>query len=338
MCPYADYEIGHEKGAGKFGNGSVFLNNFFPTDLSLIALTLIPLFPTVTMPFTIYGVFQWLVISLSIAFAIQIGLQVVLRHHYRRLYANSELEQILSKVNGRMGFSADVELWECSNDKPVLVPISALLYRALAISRPAEEDLLASPTMAEPVLADHLKDIQGGPLSSTWLPIFVFVLVSSLMVQWTGLPLYQAVNISWALFFVVVIVIGRTVLVGKEKPHNVVFEAYGVHPDMARCVVFRDSQPTEAEMREISKRPIDPLSKDVFRMKAYLSFFAALFLSLLVGMALTTWVSTLNPPGYPIIFEGMFFLPIGVSVFVFLGLFAIAMRVRYEYVDPNSGI
>ena len=336
MCPYAGYELGHEKGAGKLGNGPAFLNNFLPTDLSILALTLFPLFPAVIMPFTIYGVFQWLVTSLSIALVIQIGLQGILRHHYRRLYTNSELEQILSRVNGRMGFSVEVELWEYSSDKPVLVPISSPLYRALVISKPAEEDLLISPTMAEPVLADHIKDIQGGPISSAWFPIFIFVLISPFLVQWTGLPLNLAVNILWALFFVIVIVIGRTVLVGKDNLRNVVLEAYGIHPDMARCVVFRGSQPTEAEMREISKRPIDPLSKDVFRMKAGFSFFAALFLSLLVGMALTSWVSSLNPPGYPIIFEGMFFLPIGVSVFVFLVLFGLAVRVRYEYIDSNS--
>ncbi len=338
MCPYADYKIGHEKWAGQFGNAPILLTSITSLEITLIALTLLPLVPSMTIPFTLYGVFQWLVISVSIAVSIQIGFQMILRRHYRKVYTNFDLEQILSKVNGRMGFSSEFELWGYSSDKPVLVPVSTPLYRALVISRPAEEDLLASPEMAETILADHLKDIQNGYTFSAGLPIFIFVLVSSVLVQWTGLSLGQAVSIAWTLFFVLVIVIGWTVLVGKDNLRNMVLEVYGVHPDMARCVVFRGSQPTEAEMRDILKKPIDPLSKDVFRMKACLSFFAALFFSLLAGIVLNSWVSTLNPPGYPIIFEGMFFLPIGVSVFVFLGLFGSAVRVRYEYVDSNSDL
>jgi hypothetical protein len=190
--------------------------------------------------------------------------------------------------------------------------------------------------MAEPVLADHLKDIQGGPISSGWFPIFIFVLVSSFLVQWTGLPLGQAASIVWALFFVLVIFIGRTVLVGKDNLRNVVLEVYGVHPDMARCEVFRGSQPNRAEMREILKKPIDPLSKDGSRVKAGVSYFAALFLSLLAGMSLNSWISTFIPPGHEIFYGGMFFLPIGVSLFVFLVVFGLAVRVRYEYVDEHS--
>lgn len=336
MCPYAEYKIGHEKGAGQFGNAPLFLTSFTPLEITLAALALLPLVPLITIPFTLYGVFQWLVVSVSIAVAIQIGTQLILRRHYRKVYTNSELEQILSRVNRQMGFSSEFELWEYSSDKPVLAPVSALLYRALVISKPAEEDLLASPEMAETVLADQLKDMQSGHTISTGLPIFIFVLVASFLVQWTGLPLGLAVNIVWALFFVFVIVIGWTVLVGKDNLRNVVLEVYGVHPDMARCVVFRGFQPTKAEMRDILKRPIDPLSKDVFRMKAGISYFAALFLSLLAGMALNSWVSNLFPPDYPIILEVVYFLPIGVSVFVFLALFGLAVRVRYEYPDSNS--
>lgn len=339
MCPNADYKIGHEKGAGKNGNAPILLYDFFPMELAFFFVPFVvgvAYSSTLRIPFTITGVLSWLVEIITIAVAIQITFQVVLRYRFRNPYSNSELEHLITRVQTHMGIFKNVELWEYSSIKPVLVPLSGILFRSLVISKPAEEDLLASPEMAELVLADHLESINHGLLLSTWLPIFSLVLLASLFVRWTGLTPEQTIGISWVFFWAIVVHSAKQLLFGKEEKVNAVLETYGTHPDVARCIVFRGSAPTEAEMKDISKKPINPLSKDENRTKSYISFLGALIISLIVGTLLSLWVLTLAPTPFQTISDFVKILPMLVSLCVFMGLFFYSTRITYEYPEPSS--
>ena len=334
MCPNAGYKIGHEKGAGKNGNAPILLYDFLPMELALFVVPFVvglAYFPTITIPFTIAGILSWLAEIIFIAVAIQIAFQVVLRYRFRNPYTNSELEHLITRVQTHMGNSKNVELWEYSSIKPVLVPLSGILFRSLVISKPAEEDLLASPEMAELVLADHLESVNHGLLLSTWLPMFSLVLLASLFVRWTGLVPEQTIWISWVFFWAIVLYSAKQLLFGKEDKANTVLETYGTHPDVARCIVFRGSAPTEAEMKDISKKPINPLSKEADRTKSYIPFFGALIISLIVGALLSSWVLTLAPTSFRIIDDFVKILPVLVSICVFMGLFFYPTRITYEY-------
>jgi hypothetical protein len=334
MCPNAGYRIGHEKGAGKNGNAPFLLYDFLPMELAFFAVPFVvgqAYSLTIKIPLTITGILSWLAEILAIAVTIQIAFQAVLRYRYRNPYTNSELEHLITRVQTHMGISKNVQLWEYSSIKPVLVPLSGIFFRSLVISKPAEEDLLASSEMAELVLADHLESMNRGLLLSTWLPIVSLVLLASLFVRWTGLTPEQAVGIPWLFYWGIVILSAKQLLFGKEDKVNTVLETYGTHPDVARCIVFRGSAPTEAEMKDISKQPINPLSKDANRTKSYFAFFGALVISLIIGTLLSSWILNLKPTPFQILNDFLIVLPMLISLSVFMGLFFYATRITYEY-------
>ena len=107
-------------------------------------------------------------------------------------------------------------------------------------------------------------------------------------------------------------------------------DEYSVHPDVVRCRVFRGTEPTESEMKEMSKTLHDPLSKEVDRTRGYLSFTAALIISVLVAIVLTPWTSNVNLTNIPQIDWIFPFLPMLLSLGTFEGLFFYATRTRYE--------
>jgi hypothetical protein len=345
VCPDGNYQIGHEVGAGRNGNAPILLYDLLPLDLAFIlAFIVVPASaaqsfpPPIIMPFTIFGLLLWFVISLSIVLIILIVFQAILRHRFRNPYTNSELENLLTRVNNRMGYTRSPELWYYESSKPVLVPLVGLLFRSIVISKPAEEDLLASPEMAELVLADHLKSIQGQSMVSTWLPVTFFVTFTFVFVRWTGLTLDQAVVIWWAIYWILVLESGRRLIMGRDDVENPVFEEYHTHPDVARCVVFRGSEPTNTELKDISKKRHDPISKESNRVRGYLSFITSLVISIFMGLVLTTWVSNLDPIPFPVINEVVPFVPMIASLIIYEALFFYATRVTYEHSEFSSDI
>lgn len=332
--------IGAEKKVGEEGNAPYFLYNYLPMDIAFASVMFEPLagapFPPISMPFTPTGILLWLVIIFTIASTIQIIIQIVLRYRFRNPYTSPELEHILTKVRSKMNLKSSVEVWLLESDKTVLVPLSGIFYRALVISKSAEDDLLASPDMAELVLADNLESVQELPLLSTWIPITLMVFPSFMWVRWTGLTIEQIVAVSWALFWVLVIISGKQLLVGRGEEKCTVLETYGTHPDVARCVVFRGSPPTYHDKKEIFKQLHDPLSKEVNRTKRYKVFFVALVIALFTGYILTSWVSNFTPIEFPPINILVQLLPMLVSLLLFEGLFSYRTRSRYEIVDLPS--
>ena len=157
-----------------------------------------------------------------------------------------------------------------------------------------------------------------------------------MLVQWNGLTTNQAVTILWTFYWVVVIITGGRLTIGREEEEDPVIEKYGTHPDVARCEVFRGSKPNYEEKKEIYKKRHDPLSKDVDRTRGYVLFFVALVVSILVGNLLISWALDFSTFAFPPLSDLVLFVPVIVSFVTFEALFYYAARITYEYVDLPS--
>jgi hypothetical protein len=264
MYPEVDYKIGHEKRVGREGNTPYLLYDMLPIEITFLLVSL-PAFlifiEPISLEFSLYNILFWLAFSFIIILLILTCFQLVLRNRFRNPYTNHELEEIISRVNRRMGFSKHTELWMLRSGKQILLPLYGLVYRSLVISKRAEEDLLASPENAEIVLADNLKDLEGQPVLSTWFPVVLFVLVSCFPVQWVGLTTSFVLTIFWACYWIQITLIGIWLATGgRVREEKTVLTEYGTHPDIARCLVFRKSPPNDDELKSVFKVHHDPLN------------------------------------------------------------------------------
>lgn len=342
MCPDGDYKLGHEKEAGRLGNAPILLYDLLPFELSFLIVPILlartPFYPPVSIPFTFTGIILWLIITTTLAFIIQVVFQLFLRHRYRDPYSKNELYSILAKASRRIDDMQDFEFWLLPSYKQVFLPLTGFFYRSIIISPRVEEDLLASPDAAEVIFADVIVQMKSQRFLRLWLPIVIFVAFSVWTVHWVGFTTNLAVSLAWMIYGFLVIVSLMRVVFGRAPSKNHVLDEYSVHPDVARCRVFRGTEPTESEMKEMSKKLHDPLSKEVDRTRGFLLFLAALIISILVAIVLTSWELSFNLTNLPQIDWILPFLTMILSLVTFEVLFSYPTRTRYEDDESTSDL
>jgi hypothetical protein len=238
--PDASYVIGHEKGVGVHGNGPILLYDFWPAELALLVPGLLCTFPLLPKAeFTPSGILSAFVFVALIGLSIILGFQLYLRHRFRNLYSSAEFELLINKAKNRMGFSSTPELWLYPSSKSLLIPLSWFLTKAVILSDPAVEDLLASPVEGEVILADILRSLEGRPYLSTWGPLTTFLVLSLLLFPWIGLSDQTARSILWFIYLSFVAFIGYGTIRPHKQKVDLIQQEYNIYSDIARCIVFR---------------------------------------------------------------------------------------------------
>lgn len=342
MSSAEDYKIRSERGVGTEGNGPVLLYSLFPIMIAvlLLPITSIEGFGFSSAPLielSLVGILFWLVISFAIALSAQIIFQLVLRHRFRKPYAHAELEQIISKARSRMGFTKRIELWSYSSDKQVLIPLNGLISRAIIISKRAEENLLACPEYAEIILAENLRDVEGKPILSTWLPVFSFVIVSSILVHLSGMLLIF--NLS--LIYITYIFFGSSIgiwskICGRKITKDTISAEYNTHPDLARYSVFGNSFPSNQEIEITFEKYGTPNPSSNDDVRGLVSYFAAISITIVLVSIIT--LLTPNIPSFTALIGStdflntlftIFFVNLG-QVVSFVILFFFIMKIVYR--------
>jgi hypothetical protein len=341
MYSVKEYKIGYEKGVGRMGNAPYLLYDSLPLDFSFFLLTVsasASFLGTIELGSSLYLILFWFLYFFVIILLIIVSFQLILRYRFRKPYTSHELEEVMSRASKRMGFSRCVELWLLHGNKQVLLPLSGLLYRSIVISKQAEEDLLASPENAEIILADNLKDLEGQPVPSTWLPVAVFVPFSFLLVQWTGLTTSLAIGI-FSVFYWIIVVIGgiRLALGGGRRKKNPILTEYGTHPDVARCFVFRKSAPTEDELQSIFRVRHEPFDIAGNRLAGIFSYLSAVLISAGVGFVLMQRISFILSlfTQFEVVSEALLFVTFTITLAVFWGTFYYFTKRLYVTNDSN---
>ena len=282
MCPLAKYVIGHEKRVGREGNAPVLLWDLLPIELALFIPIVAWDFPFLPgFEFTVIGVILVALMLIVIGLSIFAILQFILTIRFRNPYHNTELELLINKAKTRMGYSSNPEIWLYSSSKQILLPLSALLFKAIVLSKPAVDDLLASPEDGEIVLADVLISLEGRPMPSTWGPLVAFVLLSLIKFPWIGLSDQTARGILWFFLLVFVLIMGYAVMRPHRQKKDPVRREYHAYSDSARCVVFRNEQPSETELKEIIKQSQQPFLGPESRKRSAVSLIIAVTLCII---------------------------------------------------------
>ena len=342
MSPAEDYKMRSEREVGTEGNGPVLLYSLLPIMISVVLLPIssIESFGIRSVPLvelSLFGIFFWLVISFAIALSTQIIFQLVLRYRFRKPYAHAELEQIISKVRSRMGFTKRIELWSYSSDKQVLLPLNGLISRAILISKRAEEDLLACPEYAEIILTENLRDVEGKPILSTWLPVFSYVLVSSILVHLSGMLLIFNLGLIYLSYIFFGSSIGIWSLIcGRKITKDKILAEYNIHPDVARYFVFRNSSPTNQEIEIAFEKYRTPNPRSNDDIRGLVSYFAAIIITLVSELIITLLIPII--PNLTALFGSPdFFTTLFTTIFVNIGqfvsfiiLFFLIMKIVYR--------
>lgn len=331
MSPDADYVIGHETGIWEKGNAPYLLWEFWSLELALLIPIILWSFPFMDhFPLTISGFFYVTLACLVIGLLIPLLFQIFIRFKFKNPYQHTELELLIDKAKNRMGYISRPVLWLYPSEKVVLVPVSALTYKAIVLTESAVNDLLASPVEGEIVIADVLSKIEGQSSIGTWLPIGFFVLFSLFIYPWAGLDTQPARSVLWIVYLIIVLLFGTLVVRPRKDKEDPVYREYSKYSKAARFAVFRNKPMTDSELEEITKRTRYPLPSPTSLTRRLISFVVASTLSFIVWILVENWITISGVDAYEIlsalIITGPFLAAVYTLIGVSIGLDVLLIR------------
>jgi type IV secretory pathway VirB3-like protein len=291
MCPDPDYRVGSEVLPGASGNVPYLLSPLLHYILFFILGSILSIHHPF-VPLTPIAIAVWLLMMLLIALLIQLLLHLFLRARYRTIMNDPAMMKLLNQAQDRMSFSRRPEIWKHPSLFPVLLAISNPLCNAIVISKSAAADILQRPREGEIILADGMKTIQGyRPHLNAVLQMLIFIHSPALSVSW-GKPYplgVQLIDYSTPFLWIGIIVVAGFGLWYLGRPReNPIHLTYGIHPNVAKLIVFRGSDVTPQEAQRLIQ---DVFSRGLMgqpekRKKTWAAFMISAAVSIGLGITL----------------------------------------------------
>ncbi len=299
MCPDPDYRVGAEAYPRSSGNAPFLLWPIFPYLLSYFLGAFLSI-SSYFVPLTPIAVAVWLLMMLLIAILIQLLFHLFLRVRYRTIMDDPAMMKLLNQAQDRMSFSWRPEIWMHPDSWPILLAVPNPLCNAIVISKSAAADILQRPREGEIILADGMKTIQGyRPHLNAVLQMLIFIHSPALSVSW-GKPYplgVQLIDYSTPFLWIGIIVVAGFGLWYLGRPReNPIHLTYGIHPNVAKLIVFRGSDVTPHEAQKAIQDSRGPMGHPEKRKKMWAAFITSAAISIGLVVALYVfWPPVVDP-------------------------------------------